>query len=231
MSKLKKVMKILLIVLNFSLIALALSINIPACLGADSPQYILSSFAVDSTGTSLTPVNPTINPSANVATIAIAVTTQIPTGLTVSDNGFTISASGTSKVGLDSVSFPVTTVQNQNGSVTSKFVLQLSVPSSVDSPIVGFTYYVKVVDTVGQPAVTHESTQLQFTVTTSSTPTPTPTASPTPTPTSTPTSSSTANPSPTVPEFPILIPVCLAAIISLITVGFKIKQNQNKFGL
>ena len=220
----KKQMKLLCIVITFSFIALVLSINVPATLGADSPQYVLNSFAVDPTGTSLTPVNPVINPSANTATIAIAVTTQVPTGLTVTDTGFTIVASGTSKVGLDSVSLPVTTVQNQNGSATSKYVLQLSVPTTVDSPIVGFMYFVKVVEVVGQPAVTHESAQLQFTVTTSSTPTPTPTPD-------IPTSSPTVAPSPTVPEFPVFMVIGLALTVSLVAFSYKIKKHQNGFGL
>jgi hypothetical protein len=202
---------LLLIVL--SLTSALLLATVTESFGADSPKYILGLVAVDQTGTSLTPVNPVINPGADrIATIAVAVTTQIPQGLRVMEDGFSNPVLGINFVDV----VPNATIQNVNGSVTSKYLIELVVPVGTYSSPIDFTYYVNVVEQPNQPAVNHNAT-IQFTVNTSTAPTST--ANPTPSSTSTLTPSaspvSSPNPSPSVPEFPtwIILPLFIAATV------------------
>lgn len=198
-------------IIVLSLVILALSATLPLCSAADSPKYIWNLFAVDPTGNSLTSINPVINPNTNrIATIAIAVTKQIPQGLQVTEDGFS-----NPTLGIDSVNIVSgATVQNQNGSTTTKYLLQLPVPDTAyPSPIV-FTYFVNVVEQPNNPPVNHNAT-IQFTV---NTPSATPTASPTSSPSPEPTASVT--PSPSVPEFPVWIITVIGITSTSVAVVF-----------
>jgi hypothetical protein len=117
--------------LSLSLVALVLSISMPLCLAVDSPQYILSAYAVDSTGN---PVAAVITPSDGEATIYIAVTTQVPSGIRVTESGFSCYADGQPRVNLNSISDPVSTVTNSNGSKTDVYRLSLMVPDNLATP-------------------------------------------------------------------------------------------------
>ena len=200
-----------LLLIALSLVAVTLLATIPESFCEDSPKYISNLMAVNPTGTSLTTVTPVINPGADrLATIAIAVTKQIPQGLQVTEDGFSNPTLGVNSVDLVSGA----TIQNQNGSVTSKYVIQLVVPDGVYSSPIDFTYYANVVDQPNQPPVNHNAT-IQFTVNTLSA---TPTASPTTSPTASP------MPSPTVPELPIWIILPCLMILSTVYLALK-KKN------
>jgi hypothetical protein len=92
---------------------ITLIITVPFCSAADSPQYILSTYAVDASGN---PAAAVITPANNEATIYIAVTTQVPTGTRVTTSGFSCYADGQPRVNLNSISAPISTVTNANGS-------------------------------------------------------------------------------------------------------------------
>ncbi len=204
-----------------SLLAIALiGLSAPLCLGADSPQYILSTYAVDSAGN---PVAAVITPTDNEATIYIAATTQIPAGVRVTQSGFSCYADGQPRVNVNSISAPISTVTNANGSATSVYRISLMVPDNLASSSASFEFYTIVAEVSGETetAVTHTATsQLQYTVTVTPTPTPTTTA------TATPTSTATTEPSPTVPEFPLAtISIALLATVTIGALALKKKQT------
>ncbi len=200
--------------------------EITPCLASDSPQYILNITAIDSTGTSVTPVDQVITPTANNASVAFLVTTQIPTGLAIAEQGFRTWTTGTPKVTVTSLT-KVFSQQNDDNSTTSKYLIELSVPDIIYSTSVSFAYSMNVTDVEGQPVVNHESNQVYFTVTGVSTPTVPPTfapTTPTPTriqgPTVTPTLTPIESPTPTVPEFSgiywVLVMLLVATAIGLL---------------
>jgi hypothetical protein len=199
-----------------TLIALCTSLSF--CLAADSPQYILSTYAVDSAGN---PVTAVITPSNGEATIYIAVTTQVPSSARVTTSGFSCYADGQPRVNLNSVSAPISTVTNTNGSTTSIYQLSLMVPDNLASPSASFEFYTTVAEASGETetSVTHTATtQLQYTVTVTSTPTPTDAATITPV--------ETASPSPTVPELPIAtVSITIIAAATFAVIALKKKQT------
>jgi hypothetical protein len=188
----------------------------PFCFAADSPQYILNTYAVDSAGN---PVAAVITPSNGEATIYIAVTTQIPSSARVTTSGFSCNADGQPRVNLNSISAPISTITNENGSTTSIYRLSLMVPDNLASPSASFEFYTTVAEASGETetSVTHTATtQLQYTVTLTATATPTPTATP----------AETASPSPTVPEFPIAtVGITLIATATFAVIALKKKQT------
>lgn len=209
---------------TLSLIIVALIVTVPLCSAADSPQYILSTYAVDSSGN---PVAAVITPVDGEATIYIAVTTQVPTGTRVTTSGFSCYADGQPRVNLNSISAPISTVTNANGSATSVYRLSLMVPDNLASQSASFEFYTTVAIASGETetAVTHTATtQLQYTVTATSTTTSTPTPTATEAPTSVPID--TVNPSPTVPEFPVTA-ISIIALLAAATAGaLAIKKKQ-----
>jgi hypothetical protein len=174
------------------------------CFAADSPQYMLDLYAVDPATTNLAPVNPVVNPSANFATVGLVVTTKVPQNLTVEDSGFNMWTVGSPKVVVTTNAHSVTSRQNADGSTTSMYTFNLSVPNMVFSLYLAFSFWAKVVDVADQPAVLHESAQLHFQLLGTATPTPTP--SPSPSPTSPPTARPTALPTATPTVTPTLTP-------------------------
>jgi hypothetical protein len=218
----KKITKIQVTFSALLLTTILLSVSAPLCSAADSPQYILSAYAVDSAGN---PIAATINPTANEATIYIAVTTQIPSDTRVTQSGFSCYADGQPRVNLNSISDPISTVTNTNGSKTAIYRLSLMVPDNLASPAASFEFFTKVTIVSGETEteVTHTaSSTLQYTVTVAPTPTPTATATATPTPTA------TIEPSPTVPEFP-LAAISIAVLIigtTFCAVAYKRKQAE-----
>jgi hypothetical protein len=204
------------IVCLLTLIALCTSLSF--CLAADSPQYILSTYAVDSAGN---PVTAVITPSNGEATIYIAVTTQVPSSARVTTSGFSCYADGQPRVNLNSVSAPISTVTNTNGSSTSIYQLSLMVPDNLASPSASFEFYTTVAEASGETetSVTHTATtQLQYTVTVTATPTPTTTATAIP--------EETASPSPTVPELPIAtVSITIIAAATFAAIALKKKQT------
>jgi hypothetical protein len=199
-----------------TLIALCTSLSF--CLAADSPQYILSTYAVDSAGN---PVSAVITPSNGEATIYIAVTTQIPSSARVTTSGFSCYADGQPRVNLNSVSAPISTVTNTNSSTTNVYRLSLMVPDNLASPSASFEFYTTVAEASGETetSVTHTATtQLQYTVTVTATPTPTTTATAIP--------EETASPSPTVPELPVAtVSITIIAAATFAAVALKKKQT------
>jgi hypothetical protein len=199
----------------FGLLTLiAVCTTLPLAFAADSPQYILSTYAVDSTGT---PVAAVINPSDGEAIIYIAVTTQVPADLRVTQSGFSCYADGQPRVNLNSISAPISTVTNVNGSTTSVYRLSLMVPDNLASPSASFEFYTTVAEASGETEieVTHTATsQLQYAVTVTATTTTT--ATPT----------DTTSPSPTVPEFPVTV-ISIFALLTTITAGaLALKKKQ-----
>jgi hypothetical protein len=203
-----------------SLLTVVAIIAVPFCSAADSPQYILSTYAVDQTGN---PVAAVITPSDGEATIYIAVTTQVPSGVRTTTSGFSCYADGQPRVNLNSISAPISTVTNANGSSTSVYRLSLMVPDNLASPSASFEFYTTIAEASGETetAVTHTATtQLQYSVTTTATPTPAATEIPTAAPID------TVNPSPTVPEFPVTA-ISIIALLSVAAAGaIAIKKKQ-----
>lgn len=191
---------------------------LPLCFAADSPQYILSTYAVDSAGN---PVAAVITPSDGEATIYIAVTTQIPSSARVTTSGFSCNADGQPRVNLNSISAPISTVTNANGSTTSVYRLSLMVPDNLASPAASFEFYTTVAVASGETETTEThtaTTQLQYTVAVTATPIPTATATAAPT--------DAATPSPTVPEFPVTA-ISIFALLATATAGaLALKKKQ-----
>jgi hypothetical protein len=213
----------------FSLLTIfALSVALPFCTAADSPQYILSTYAVDQAGN---PAAAVITPSDGEATIYIAVTTQVPVAARVTTSGFSCYADGQPRVNLNSISAPTLTITNANGSATSVYSLSLMVPDNLASPSASFEFYTTVAEASGETetSVTHTATaQLQYTVTVASTQTATPTPAATEAATEIPTAAptNTVNPSPTVPEFPVTA-ISIIALLAAATAGaLAIKKKQ-----
>jgi hypothetical protein len=216
--------KLSIALLSLALTVLMLSISVSSALADDSPQYILSTFAVDSAGNPITAV---ITPSDGEATIYIAVTTQVPSGTRVTESGFSCYADGQPRVNVNTISAPTSTVTNANGSITSVYRISLMVPDNLASPSASFEFFTKVTVVSGETEteVTHTATsQLQYSVTVSPTSTPTPTA----TVTADPTQVTSAEPSPTVPEFPLAtLGIAVLAIgTALCALAYKTKQTK-----
>ncbi|HSV49565.1 MAG TPA: hypothetical protein VLH35_04550 [Candidatus Acidoferrales bacterium] len=197
---------------------IAVCTALPLCFAADSPQYILSTYVVDIAGN---PVAAVITPSDGEATIYIAVTTQIPSSARVTTSGFSCNADGQPRVNLNSISAPISTVTNANGSTTSVYRLSLMVPDNLASPAASFEFYTTVAVASGETEIseTHTATtQLQYTVAVTATPTPTATATAAPT--------DAATPSPTVPEFPVTA-ISIFALLATATAGaLALKKKQ-----
>ena len=197
---------------------IALFTSLSFCLAADSPQYILSTYAVDSAGN---PVAAVITPSNGEATIYIAVTTQVPSSARVTTSGFSCYADGQPRVNVNSISAPISTVTNANGSTTSIYQLSLMVPDNLASPSASFEFYNTVAVASGETETseTHTATtQLQYTVTVTATATPTATATATP--------AETASPSPTVPELPVAtVSITIIAAATFAAIALKKKQT------
>jgi hypothetical protein len=200
-----------------SLLTLIACTSLPFCLAADSPQYILGTYAVDASGNQVPAV---ITPTDGLATIYIATTIKLDDAATFVSAGFSCNAEGTPRVNLNTVSNPINTIINPNGSTT--YIYQLGLGAyNVAVPSASFVYYVDVYE--DGTTVRHEATvPLVYSVNEISTVT----ATPTPTATATETPSETASPSPTVPELPVAtVSITIIAAATFAAVALKKKQT------
>lgn len=196
---------------------IALFTSLPFCIATDSPQYILGTYAVDASGNQVPAV---ITPTDGLATIYIAATIKLGDAATFVSAGFSCNAEGAPRVNLNTVSNPINTIINANGSTT--YIYQLGLGAyNVAVPSASFVYYVDVYE--GDTTVRHEATvPLVYSVNEASIAT----ATPTPTATATETPAETTSPSPTVPELPIAtVSITVIAAATFAAVALKKKQT------
>ena len=131
---------------------IALCTSLPFCLAVESPQYILGTYAVDASGNQVPAV---ITPTDGLATIYIAATIKLGDAATFVSAGFSCLAEGTPRVNLNTVSNPINTIINPNGSTT--YIYQLGLGAyNVAVPSASFVYYVDVYE--DGTTVRHEAT-------------------------------------------------------------------------